>query len=122
MKKIFFYTDVLLFLSQDDKALEKLKKNLAVFKEAAEQVELVWHPWSGTEKYLVLNNSQILDKYRQVVDDYCKEGWGVLDTANDMAGAKESLLKCDAYYGDVSNLVYEAQNAGMPIMLQNIDV
>lgn len=39
-----------------------------------------------------------------------------------MTQTREVMLGCDAYYGDVSDLVYDAQNAKMPVMLQNIEI
>ncbi len=55
MKKVFYYTDVLLFLSKPKAAIAKLKANLYIFKEESENIELIWHPWSRTEEYMKLN-------------------------------------------------------------------
>ena len=122
MKKIFYYTDVLPFLGEEKKALNKLIYNLSIFRSACSDIQLIWHPWSLTEEYLEKNGSHVLDDYKCIVRDYIDEGWGILDTCSSLDEAKRVLLDCDAYYGDISDLTYEAQNAGIPVMLQNIDI
>ena len=122
MKKVFFYTDVLGFLSREDKAIDKLNRNLTIFKEATDEIYLVWHPWSGTKKYLVINKSAIVDEYIDIVETYRNDNWGVLDESDSFTSSKEVMLSCDAYYGDICDLVYEAQNANIPVMIQSIDV
>ena len=122
MKKLFYYTDVLTFLSREDVAIEKLKRSLSIFREASNAVTLVWHPYSGTLDYLKRNDSPVTEEYISIFEDYRNTGWGELDLSASIADAKKTLLSCCAYYGDVSDLVYEAQNAGLPVMLQNIDI
>ena len=121
MKKIFYFTDVLAFLTREEDAINKLRKNLQIFKDHSSDIRLVWHPWSGTEKYLELNHSKVLESYREIVETYCREAWGELDTSSSFSKTKEVLADCNAYYGDVSDLVYEAQNAKIPVMIQNVD-
>ena len=122
MKRIFYYTDVLPFLSKEETAINKLIYNLGVFRERAADVHLVWHPWSGTDKYLELNNSSVLSQYREIVKEFINDGWGEMDESSSFAEAKAVLLSCDAYYGDASDLVYEATIAGIPVMLQSFTV
>ena len=122
MKRIFYYTDVLPFLSRGEDAIKKLKHNLNIFKESSEKVTLVWHPWSGTMEYLKLNNSEIIGEYLSIVDEYKNAGWGEYDETKGMEEAKKELLTCDAYYGDVCDLIYEAQNDKMPVMISNVDM
>ena len=122
MKKVFFYTDVLSFLSRDDAAIDKLCRSLSIFKEASDNIQLIWHPWSGTKEYLELNKSDVTDKYIDVVEKFRAENWGQLDESDSFDSAKKVLLSCDAYYGDVCDLIYEAQNAKIPVMIQNVDV
>ena len=110
MKKIFYYTDVTPLLGRGDAAIEKMIRNLKTFKAASGEIKLVWHPWSGTERY------------HRIVEEYRTEAWGDMDESSSFDKARETLLTCDGYYGDVSDLVYEAQKAGIPVMLQDIDV
>ena len=122
MKKMFYFTDVLPFLGKESLALDKLKRNLELFYQNRDSIRLVWHPWSGTMKYLLLNCSGVTDEYDRIVKDFLDGGWGELDENDNFNAVREVMLSCDAYYGDVSDLVYDAQNAGMPVMLQNIEV
>ncbi len=122
MKKMFYYTDLLPFLMRGDAAIDKLERCLGIFHDASEDIRLVWHPWSGTARYLELNNSPVKKKYDEIVKKYTDEAWGELDTSDSFAKTKDVLLSCDGYYGDNSDLIYEAQNAEIPVMIQNIDV
>lgn len=122
MKKIFYYTDVLPLLSVEDAAIRKLKDNLDIFKESSGMVGLVWHPYPHTVRYMEINRSPILDEYLRILDGYRTEGWGELDESVLLDDAKAVLHDCDAYYGDMSDLVFEAQSLGLPVMLQNMEV
>ena len=90
--------------------------------KAAENIRLIWHPWSGTLKYLEINNSDVTDEYRKIIENYRSGGWGELDESSSFCEARDTLLGCDGYYGDMCDLIYEAQNANIPVMIQNIDV
>ena len=116
MKKVFYYTDVLPLLSKKEVALEKIKYNLGVFEENKEEVQLIWHPYLRMEEYLKKNESPLLDAYLSIVKDFKSAGWGKLDDSEDPIA---TLASCDAYYGDVSDLVYYANENKKPAMLIN---
>ena len=122
MKRIFYYTDVLPLLNREEAAVDKLKRSLGIFRENADEVRLVWHPMTGMKECLEINKSSILEEYQKIVDEYLEAGWGEFDTSGTIKDAREVLLSCDGFYGDMSNLLYEAQSAGIPAMMQNIDV
>ena len=122
MKKIFYFTDVLPFLSKQDAAIEKLQRSLDLFKESSDSVQLVWHPWSRTEEFLRLNKCPVVDRYLKIVDEYKAAGWGILDETSTRADAKAVMFDCDAYYGDAGDLAFEAQLKGLPVMIQNIEI
>ena len=121
MKKIFYYTDVLPFLAREEEAVQKLKRCLAVFRDAADDVRLVWHPYTRTPEYMERNGLDA-GEYREILENYRQEGWGILDESDPSAKVREVLLGCDAYYGDASDLAFEAQEAGLPVMLQDLEV
>ena len=118
MKRVFYYTDVLPILSKKEAALEKIKYNLGVFKEHSDDVQLVWHPYSKMQEYLEKNNSPVQEDYKSMVEEYQSAGWGELHVSEDAISVLES---CDAYYGDVSDLVYYATESHKPAMLINYD-
>ncbi|SFG25267.1 hypothetical protein [Oribacterium sp. WCC10] len=122
MKKLFYYTDVLPFLGRGEAAIDKLKRNMEIFREASDKIRVIWHPWSGTEEYLRLNASDVLEDYLDLVKNFREEGFGDLDESASFDEAKEVLFCCAGYYGDVSDLAYEAQKRNIPVMLQSIDI
>ena len=122
MKKVFYYTDVLPFLSKQNAAITKLKTNLQIFKEASGDIELIWHPWSGTEEYMKLNKCPVTDEYKRIVEEFKSAGWGKLDEAATLEETRAVALSCDAYYGDPCDIAFEAKGKGIPVMLQNIDI
>jgi hypothetical protein len=122
VKKIFYYTDFLPILFHGEKALEKLKRNLQIFRDAAEKVQLVWHPYSKNIEYLEKNNSPFTEEYSEIVNTFRSDSWGVLDETATYADAKEVLFTCDAYYGDCCNLAFDANVKGLPVMFQNVEV
>lgn len=122
MKKLFYYTDLLPFLSKPDAAISKLKRNLEIFKEASADVELIWHPYSRTEEFMQINKCPAMKEYKKIVDDFKNAGWGKLDETSTLADAKEVMFGCDAYYGDLCDLVYEAQSKTIPVMIQNVEI
>ena len=122
MKKLFYFTDLLPFLSKPDKAIDKLKRNLEVFKESSQDVQLIWHPYSRTEEFMKINRCPVINEYNKIIDEFKATGWGEFDESSSIADAKEVLFGCDAYYGDTCDLVYEAKNKGIPVMIQNIEI
>ena len=123
MKKIFYFTDLLPFLSKPDMAINKLKKNLEIFKEASQDVQLVWHPWSRTEEFMQINKCPVINEYKKIVEEYKAAGWGILDETKTMDEAKEVMLGCDAFYGDaLGDFMYYAKEKGIPVMIQNVEI
>ena len=105
MKKIFYYTDVLPFLSKEMAAINKLKRNLDTFKEASNDIVLVWHPYAKTLHYLELNKSPVINDYKKILNRYMIDKTGILDESDSFFKARQVLLDCDAYYGDYSDII-----------------
>ena len=122
MKKVFYYTDVLPFLSKPKAAIAKLKANLDIFKEESENIELIWHPWSRTEEYMKLNKCVVTAEYRKIVEEFQPAGWGTLDETADLEEIKKIALNCEAYYGDPCDVAFEAKSKSVAVMLQNTEV
>lgn len=61
----------------------------------------------------------ILRKYTAIKEQYIAEGWGIYD---DTADVDRAVVLSDAYYGDGSSVVQLYQQAGKPVMIQNVDV
>lgn len=122
MKRIFFYTDVLPFLEDGEDAIEKLRRDLETFRQAEDKVEVIWHPYHRTEEFLRLNKSEVTTDYLNLVELFIKEKWGILDNTSEEVEIKKVLFSCDAFFGDVGNLVYEAKETNIPVMIRNIHI
>ncbi len=119
MKKILFYTDLMPFLSDSEKALSKLQKNLEIFKSYNNEIRLVWHPYSRTEEFLKLNNCEFIDDYLKIIDYFKTNDLGEYNEQDDYA---ELARTCDAYYGDYSDMIPYFQENNKPVMIQNINL
>ena len=53
------------------------------------------------------------------MEQYREEGWGIYDDTPDMDRA---VAISDGYYGDASSIVQLCQEAGKPVMIQDVEV
>ncbi|MCR5099520.1 MAG: LicD family protein [Lachnospiraceae bacterium] len=119
MKSIFYYTDVCPFLAEGDVALDKLRRNLEIFKESKDDIRLIWHPFDDIEDYLKERVPEVYDQYMSIVNEFLDQGWGVYDKTAD---GESVLADCVAYYGDPSPYVYQAQLDKKPVMIADIHI
>lgn len=119
-KKIILYnTSVQALLDHRDKMNRKIKDVLRVFKENREEVALLWRPHPLIEATIQSMRLEGGEEYREIVEAYRAEGWGIYD---DTAELDRAIALSDAYYGDGSSVVQLCQERGMPVMLQNVEV
>ena len=119
-KKIIFYnTSVQALLDNDVKMLEKIKDALKIFKENSKDIALLWRPHPLIEATLTSMKPELYKAYKEIVDEYRAENWGIYDDTPDMDRA---VVVSDAYYGDMSSIVWIYQKTGKPIMIQNAEI
>ena len=119
-KKILFYnTSVTALLQHGDRMLEKIQDVLRLFKEKADEFALLWRPHPLIQATIESMRPQLWKKYKELVDEYRMEGWGIYDDSADMDRA---VVLCDGYYGDGSSLVQLCQKAGKPVMIQDVEI
>lgn len=119
-KKIIFYnTSINGLLHHDEKMLEKMKDVFKIFQECKEDVALLWRPHPLIQNTIEAMRPKLWEEYQKIVEEYCKEGWGIYD---DSADLDRAIVLCDAYYGDGSSVVPLCQKAGKPVMIQNVDM
>ncbi len=119
-KKIIFYnTSVQALLNHNEKMNEKIKDVLRVFKENQEDVALLWRPHPLIEATIKSVRPRLWEDYKEIVDTYRDEGWGIYDDTADMDRA---VALSDAYYGDGSSIVQLYQETGKPIMYQDVEI
>lgn len=118
-KIILYNVGLTALLNQKEKMIAKIKYNLEIFKERKEDVVLLWRPHPLIEATLTSMCPQLWDDYKEIVDKYIEEDWGIFDDTPEMDRA---LAISDAYYGDQSSLVQLYKETGKPIMIQNVDI
>lgn len=119
-KKIIFYnTSINALLENDEKMLDKIKSVLHTFKENQDEVALLWRPHPLIRTTIETMRPELWKEYSQIVEQYCKGGWGIYDDSADMDRA---VVLSDAYYGDQSSIVQVYQETGKPVMIQNVEV
>lgn len=119
-KKIIFYnTSVSALLKYSEEMLEKMKNVFRIFKENQDEAVLLWRPHPLIKATIESMRPQLWTAYYEIVEQYRSEGWGIYD---DSADLDRAVALSDAYYGDQSSVVQLCQKAGMPVMIQNVEI
>lgn len=117
-KKIIFYnTSIGALLEHNEKMLVKMESVFEIFKAHKEEMALLWRPHPLIPSTIKSMRPQLWVKYKQIVEKYKAEGWGIYDDTADMDRA---VVLSDAYYGDPSSVVEVYKETGKPIILQNV--
>lgn len=119
-KKIILYnTSVGALLQHGEKMIEKIKDVFQVFRDAKEEIALLWRPHPLIKTTIETMRPWLWEKYEEIVRRYQEESWGIYDDTADM---NRAVALSDAYYGDASSLVQLYQETGKPVMIQDVDV
>ena len=119
-KKIIFYnTSVQALLNHNEKMNQKIQDVLRVFKENQEEVALLWRPHPLIEATIKSMRPKLWKEYKEIVDNYLEEGWGIYDDTTDV---NRAIALSDGYYGDESSIVQLYQKLAKPMMIQNPDI
>ena len=119
-KKIIFYnTSINALLQESEKMLQKMKDVFRIFKENTEEIALLWRPHPLIQSTIASMRPQLWEEYQKIVEQYCREGFGIYD---DSADLDRAIILSDGYYGDCSSVVQLYQKTGKPVMIQNADI
>ena len=119
-KKIVFYnTSIGALLQHNEKMLEKIQDVLQVFQRNKDEVALLWRPHPLIKATVESMRPQLWKKYKEIVERYRNEDWGIYD---DTADVDRAVLLSNAYYGDGSSVVEIFRAVRKPIMIQNPNV
>lgn len=119
-KKIIFYnTSIAAFLEHSEEMLEKIENVFEVFKENKEGVALLWRPHPLMFSTIESMRPELLERYQKIVNRYKEEKIGIYD---DTPNLDRAIALADAYFGDPSSVVPLCQEAGMPVMIQNVEI
>ena len=118
-KKIILYnTSLTAMLQNSDKVCDKLRY---VFNSLQHRKDVVlwWRPHPLMKSTLHAMCPQYEEEYLSIEKQYIEDGWGVYD---DTADLHRAICWSDAYYGDVSSVVFLYKQRGKPVMIQNFNI
>lgn len=121
LKKFVLYNTVPeAMLEHGSAMLDKIKNTLEMFKEQKEKAVLVWCANLQKSDYVKKMKPALWEEYRQLVQEYCDAGWGILcDLSKE--NEREAVLKFgSAYYGDPDSLATLCRQNGMAVMIQDV--
>mgnify|MGYP006906613412 CR=1 FL=1 len=119
-KKIILYNlSISPLLENREQTLKKLDHVFQFFRERQEELVLLWRPHPLIEATISSMRPQLWAEYQILVEEYKSEGWGIYDDSPEL---NRAIALCDAYYGDGSSLVQLCQEAGKPVMIQDVEI
>lgn len=118
-KKVILYnTSLNALLKSSEAYLEKLKDVFSFF-QGREDTLLLWRPHPLMESTLLSMRPELYTQYMELKGWFLKERIGLYDDTPDMYPA---IGISDAYYGDMSSLVWLYRETGKPVMIQDVEV
>ena len=122
-KTLIWFCSAASIFSYGDKYIDKMHRNLEVFKSKAEDINIVFMTEDYTEETLKLKNASLYDKFFLIK----KEIGTVTNIDCCTFNLSDKLTvkiidNADAYYGDGSIVCKDFILNKKPVMLQNIDV
>ena len=116
-KSILYNNSIAALLEHGEAMLEKMKVIFRIFKEAKEEVTLWWRPHPLLEDTIKSMRPALWTEYQKLVQRYREEDWGIYD---DTADLDRAIVWTDAYYGDLSSLVWLYRQTGKPVMVAEL--
>lgn len=119
-KKVVLYnTTVYAVLQHKERYLVKIRSVLSEFRNRKDAV-LWWRPHPLMEQTLASMHPKLAGMYRQIVEEYRSDSFGIYDDSVDV---NRAVVYTDYYYGDGGSSVDTVFLAtGKPVMVQNIDI
>ena len=111
-KSILYYIGQGQPLQNIDNFINKLKTNLAIFKEQKDRLFLVLYPDSKLADNIKNYSENIYYEYLEILEEFNHSDYGVIYSGQ----------VCDAFYGDTSPIATEYSYLGKPVMIQNYEV
>lgn len=118
-KKVILYSmSSASFIDYKEKAVDKLKRVLVIFKENKDDICLLWYWDVVMEETLKTNYPALWTEFCQIVQGYREEAWGIFEIEAD----RELMVRfSDAYYGDGSAVSQAMVMVKKPVMLENFE-
>ena len=106
------------FMANGQKALDVLEDTLKVFEAKRDRFTFWWRPYPAMGERLDQVSPELGERYRQILNRYKSQGWGICDETQRQECAVEN---CDVYYGDMNAIMQPFQNNDKPIMLTHLN-
>ena len=119
-KKIVLYNVGIAYMAQyGEKVIDKIENSLKIFKNAKDDIALIWYANPHLMRALKRVDLKLRDKYNKIVEGYKSEGWGIYDESRDY----NALIDIsDAFYGDPGNIPHMFRQKKKPAMIESIDI
>lgn len=114
-KVILYNTSVTSALTNTAYVCRKLRSVLAYFKNRKD-IAFWWRPHPFMEATLRSMRPSILQEYIAIRKQYQEEAWGIYDDTSDLDRA---IVCSDAYYGDMSSVVWLYRATGKAVMIED---
>ena len=118
-KKVVFYNTSIQALLDNETMIDKILNVMEYFKKQADEVVLLWRPHPLLEATIKSMRPDLLERYSEIVKSFQSDNIGIYDDSADLYRA---ISISDAYYGDRSSVVQLFTEAGIPVMIQNVNV
>ena len=112
--KVLFTNDISSVLRYGSLALDKWEETLQDYQGKREEVALWWKPQPRIEENIARVAPELGSRYREMINRYREDAWGIYDDSNDPDRAAE---QCDLYHGDMSPILQQVQGLDKPYQL-----
>lgn len=106
-------------LDAGEMMIQKLEGLLRLMQSVSGRIALIMRPDGSMEDILLKQQHGIAKKYRDIIDRYKSEGWGIYD---DSTCKYMSLRRADAFYGDVSPEMMLFLSSGKTAVMQDYGI
>ena len=119
-KKVILYaTSVYVLFSFGDQAIDKMREVFQIFRENQEEFVMWWRPDPKVREVLRKTKPGILQKYRDLLQEYKETRLGIYDDSTDI---ERAASLCDVYYGDAGSTANMCRVKKKTVMLQNVTI
>lgn len=117
-KKIILYsTSASALFCYGEGMIEKMRETFRIFRDCQEEIALIWRPDLKAREILRKSCPGVWQKYRDFVQEYREDAWGIYD---DTGEVERAVAVCDACYGDGGTVLNACRVRKKPVMLQKI--
>ncbi len=113
---ILYVTSVSALFSNGDREVDKMREVFQLFQEYRDDVVMWWRPDPRTREVLRKTKPGVMQRYRDLLQEYREDGWGIYDDTQEL---ERAVRMADAYYGDTGREANMCRDQKKPVMFQN---